>query len=371
MSSDSLEATYEIRRYRPEDRAGVIALDDAVWDRNRGGRWFDWKYGANPYVDHVPLFVAVEDGTVVGARPFMAFRLRAGETTALALQPADTMVHPDHRRKGIFTRMNERAIEFYQDNDADLFFNFPNEASLPGYLNLGWRRVDDKRTFYRVQSPDTFVPQYAEGRAATLLGQLAAPIVRGYHEVRTELAQPPPELAVDLRPGVDAAALTDLYRANPPTKFHARRDEEFYEWRFGSPVWSRSTYVAAENGEPVVGAVARTRQTNGGVEIAQIAEIVPMDGGRRWREALAELLGDVLGDHADADLVAVTGSIVPDDVLAAYGFSPDDRLPLSKFSDHRCALVTRPVDGESWSLDGRELTRTVNWLLSYGERDTT
>jgi len=371
MHSDALDATYEVRRYRPEDRAGVLALDDAVWDRNRGGRWFDWKYGQNPYVDHVPLFVAVRGDEVVGARPFMAFRLRAGDETALALQPADTMVDSDHRRQGIFTRMTERAIEFYRERGVELFFNFPNEASLPGYRKLGWRTVDDKRTFYRVQSPDAFVPQYTDGRAATLLGQLAAPIVRGYHDVRTELAQPPPELSIDRRAGVDADALAELYRRNRPNQLHAHRDAEFYGWRFDSPVWSHSTYVAAADGDPAVGLVTRTRTTNDGITIAQIAEVVPMDGGRRWRDALAELLGDALADHADADIVAITGAVVPDDVLTDYGFAPDDRLPLSKFSDHRCALVVRPLDGESWSLNGRDLTRSVNWLLSYGERDTT
>jgi GNAT superfamily N-acetyltransferase len=371
MDSDAPGDGYAIRRYRPADRDGVLALDEAVWNRDRGGHWFDWKYGQSPYVDHVPMFVATDGEDVVGARPFMSFRMRAGEATALALQPSDTMVHPDHRRRGLFTRMTERALEFYADRDVDFFFNFPNEASLPGYLNLGWRRVDAKRTFYRIQNPDAFVPQYTDGRATRLLGRAVSPLIRSLYDANVRYAQPPPELSVDLRPGVDAAALASLYERNPPSSIHARRDEQFYEWRFSSPVWSRMTYVVAQRGDPIAGLIARTRTTNDDVTITQIADVVPMDGGRRWRNAVAELLGEVLDDHADSDLVAITGSVVPDDVVDAYGFAADDQLPLSKFSDHRCALVARPLDGESWTFNDRDLTRSVNWLLSYGERDTT
>ena len=369
--SDAPGDSYVIRRYRPSDRDGVLALDDEVWDRDRGGPWFDWKYGQNPYVDHVPLFVAAAGDEIVGARPFMAFRMRAGDETALALQPSDTMVHPEHRRQGIFTQMTERALSFYADRDVDFFFNFPNEASLPGYRSLGWREIADKRTLYRVQNPDAFVPKYTEGRTTKLLGRAVTPLVQTYYDASTRLAQPSHDLSVDRRPGVDAETLTRLYERNPPTALHALRDEQFYEWRFASPVWSRTTYIAAERGDPVVGLIARTRTTNDGVTIAQIAEVVPMDGGRRWREAVAELLGEALADYADADLVAITGSVVPDDVLDAYGFSADDELPLSKLSSHRCALAVRPLDGESWSFNGRDLTRAVNWQLSYGERDTT
>ncbi|MFB9804071.1 GNAT family N-acetyltransferase [Haladaptatus pallidirubidus] len=94
------EDGYVVRWYEERDLSGFLSLDRAVFGRNRSERWFRWKYVDNPYIDHVPVFVVEKDGEIVGTRPFLAFRMRTGSETVLALQPADTMVHPEHRRRG-------------------------------------------------------------------------------------------------------------------------------------------------------------------------------------------------------------------------------------------------------------------------------
>jgi|AntDeeMetagen134_2_1112570.scaffolds.fasta_scaffold01801_3 GNAT superfamily N-acetyltransferase len=369
--ASSVLTDYQIRQYRPADRDGVLALDSVVWDRDRGGDWFDWKYRQNPYVDHTPLFVVRKDGEVVGARPFMGFEMRTNSETATALQPSDTMVHPDHRRRGIFTRMTEHAIEYYEGTNVDFFFNFPNEASLPGYEKLGWRQIVDKRTYYRVQRPDSLAPEYINSDVARVLGTLIGPLLRGYYNRQGGPEYASSDLTVETTPGVAVDELVELYDRRPPDALHANRTRQFYEWRFASPVWSRSTYVAERDSEPVAAAIVRTRRTNDAVTITQIVDVVPMTGRGAWRGALARLLDAVLGDHKASDLVGISGTVVPRDLLKTYGFRRDDRLPFSLFSGHRCTLVTRPVDGTSWTLNGRALEESGNWRLTYAERDTT
>ena len=362
---------YQIRQYRPGDRDGVLALDSLVWDRDRGSDWLDWKYRQNPYVDHTPLFVVRNDGEVVGARPFMAFEMRTNGGTVLALQPSDTMVHPEHRRRGVFTRMTEHAIEYYQGTNADFFFNFPNEASLPGYEKLGWRQIDDKRTYYRVQHPESLAPEYVNSDVARVLGVLFGPLLRNYYDRRGASSDPDSDVYVEVTPGLAVDELVELYERRPPDAIHAHRTRRFYEWRFDSPVWSRSTYVAREDGDQVAALIVRTRRTSDAVTITQIVDIVPMTGGQAWETALSHLFDAVLDDHRSSDLIAITGTVVPAELLKTYGFRPDDRLPLSSFSGHRCTLVSRPVDGVSWTLDDRTLDDAGNWTLTYAERDTT
>lgn len=369
MASDA-SADYRIRQYRPADREGVLQLDSLVWQRDRGVDWFEWKYRENPYVDRTPLFVVHNDDQVVGARPFMAFEMRTNGRTALALQPSDTMVHPDHRRRGIFTRMTEHAIEYYQGTDVEFFFNFPNEASLPGYEKLGWRRIDDKRTYYRVQHPESLAPEYINGDASRLLGAVVRPLLRSYYD-RRGTATDASGVTIERIPGVAVDTLVELYDRRPPDALHAARTRQFYEWRFASPVWSRSTYVVEVEGEPVGAVIVRTRRTSDAVTITQLVDVAPLMGGQSWRDALAPLLDAVLDDHRGSDLVAISGAVVPGDLLRAFGFLPDDRLPLSSFSGHRCTLVTRPVDGVSWTLGDRPLDESGNWRLTYAERDTT
>lgn len=364
-------AAYQIRQYRPEDRAGVLELDSLVWDRDRGHEWFDWKYESNPYIDHTPVFVVRNGQEVVGARPFMAFEMRTGDRTVTALQPSDTMVHPDHRRRGLFTRMTERAIEFYEDSDVAFFFNFPNRASLGGYEKLGWRTIEGKRTFYRVQNPDAFVPRYTNGGTSKVLGLVLNPLVKGYNDLQRPEESTASDVTTETVTGVDVETLSTLYERRPPDRLHAERTPEFYEWRFSSPVWSRSTYVARVDDEPVAAMIARRRRTNDAVTVSQIVEVVPMTGGERWHEAISALLERTLDDHVSSDLIAIAGSVVPSDLLTDYGFHADDRLPLSKLSGHRCTLAARPVGDDSWTVDDYRLDQPSNWLLTYAERDTT
>ncbi|WP_232702537.1 GNAT family N-acetyltransferase [Halobacterium wangiae] len=368
------DSRVRIRRYDPRDRADVLALDEVVWDRTRSESWFAWKYEENPYITEPPVFLALADGRVVGARPFMAFRLRAGDTTLSALQPSDTMVHPDYRGRGIFTRMTEAAIAHYEDRTPELCFNFPNEQAWPGYEKLGWRAVDEQQTYYRIQNPTAFTGSTLDGQLTKHASRVANPAARTLLSLWTRVGLSPEAFTVEVESGAPVETLTTLYRREIPEQIHASRDEAFYRWRFASPVWSRRTYVATENGTQVAGLVARTRTTEAGITLTQIVEVVPLAGGRRRSAALACLLDRVVADHVDSDVLAATEGALPDDLLVRSGFFPDDRLPLSRFTDHRSTFAVRPLgdlNEDAWTVNDYRLTDTSNWLLSFCERDTT
>ncbi|MGM0606680.1 MAG: GNAT family N-acetyltransferase, partial [Halobacteriota archaeon] len=144
------ETEYTIRPFEDRDRKGFFRLFEHTFGQKKSDEWFEWKYVDNPYVDHVPMYVAELEGELVGARPFFALPIAREGWIGLALQPGDTMVHADHRGQGLFTRMTEAALETYVDSDVDLIFNFPNAKSGPGYRKMGWEVVDRIREFIRV-----------------------------------------------------------------------------------------------------------------------------------------------------------------------------------------------------------------------------
>lgn len=361
---------YRIRQYRPEDRDGVLSLDRAVWNRTQSPEWFDWKYADNPYVDHVPVFVAEIAGEIVGARPFMAFQMRLGDKTAIALQPSDTMVSPDHRRRGLFTRMTERAIDYYEGREPWFFFNFPNSQSRPGYLKLGWQEVGSRTTYYRVQNPDAFLENRLDGKLESLVGNVATSAVHGYYAARRMTASSDPA-TVDRHSDVPAALLASLYERRVPERIHAHRTETFYQWRFASPAWERTTYTASNDGEPIASVIVRSRATGDGLTVTQLADVVPMVGGDEWVAALSDIFAAILDDWDDSDLIAAGKSGIPDDLLRRYGFHPDTSPPLSLVADTRMT-VTRAVPdrGSPWSWNGHCLTDETNWIFSFGEYDT-
>ena len=173
------EAPYAVRRYRPADRPGFLSLYEDVWGRPKGEAWFKWRFERNPYADGVEMVLAECDGRIVGAEPLLPLRLTDGTERVAAYQPVDWIVHPDHRRRGLFTRMTERLLEAYADRAA-LFFNFPSEALRPGLEKFDWTEVGPVATRYRVQRPGRAVADTKRptSRAVSLLARTSVPAVR-------------------------------------------------------------------------------------------------------------------------------------------------------------------------------------------------
>ena len=57
----------------------------------------------------------------------------------LVAQSGDTMTAPNHRKKGLFTKLAKETYMLSKENGIKLVFGFPNENSYPGFKHrLGW-----------------------------------------------------------------------------------------------------------------------------------------------------------------------------------------------------------------------------------------
>ncbi|MFC6836198.1 GNAT family N-acetyltransferase [Halomarina ordinaria] len=356
---------YTVRPY-DGDREGYLDLYETVFGARKSREWFAWKYEDNPYADHVPIYVAQRDGEVVGARSFFGLELRAGERTYTTLEPCDTMVHPDHRRRGLFTRMTERAIERYADDGLDLFFDFPNEQSLPGNLKLGWRVVETVTTHYRVQHPGALAPVGEESLVGRALDAAGATAMDAYFGLRgRRVRRLGRDVTVSHYDGVPADHLCPLYESHVPKRFHANRDETFYGWRYDNPEYDYTTYLARRDGEVVGAAVVGESAAKG---VANVLDVHPLTDRAANAPVYAALLRSLLQDVSAIPLVALRDGVVPPRVLSGFGFHPDTALPLSKLTEP-ATLVARPLEDE-WTLDGRSLTDPRDWQVSICEKDT-
>jgi GNAT superfamily N-acetyltransferase len=102
----------EIDRYCPEDRPGLGALYRRVLGDERADallrRW-EWQYERNPNLpDGTPLiWLARENGAVVGQYATMPVRLWVSGTEIDAAWGTDVMVAPEGQRKGLGNRLFE------------------------------------------------------------------------------------------------------------------------------------------------------------------------------------------------------------------------------------------------------------------------
>ncbi len=66
----------------------------------------------------------------------------------LVAQSGDTMTSPNHRKKGLFTRLAKEAYDLAEDLGIKMVYGFPNENSFPGFKHkLNWVFAGEMQKF--------------------------------------------------------------------------------------------------------------------------------------------------------------------------------------------------------------------------------
>ncbi|MES2328995.1 MAG: GNAT family N-acetyltransferase [Bacteroidota bacterium] len=134
-----VDTTIAIERLNSSNVDGLITLFHAVHGRMVTADFFRNKYATGyagvEYVGYI-AYSNEQPVAFIGAIPC---RLYDRGAIVLAAQLADGMTHPAYRNKGLFVSLVERTVELCRQNKVRLLFGFPNQHSLPVFLNrLGW-----------------------------------------------------------------------------------------------------------------------------------------------------------------------------------------------------------------------------------------
>ena len=134
---------YEFRNYLDEDLPDVAGLLKCLWGGSLESymSFFTWKYRENPCSEGTVGLVCLSAGSVVGFKSFYPTQWKIGnqDTTVFMLSPTDTVIHPDHRRMGLFTEMTKRSIEQFQETRYAAFINLTsNQQAAAANMKLGW-----------------------------------------------------------------------------------------------------------------------------------------------------------------------------------------------------------------------------------------
>jgi hypothetical protein len=90
-------------------------------------------------------FIAIHksSGEVAAYYGVFPHLMKLGERIFLAAQSGDTMTHPHHRKKGLFTTLALLTYEECKNKKIELVYGFPNENSYPGFIkHLQWKEKD-------------------------------------------------------------------------------------------------------------------------------------------------------------------------------------------------------------------------------------
>lgn len=352
------QSEYDVRTYASGDRAGVLSLLETQWGYRPTPTWFEWKYVDDPYRDEVSMTLAEHDGEIVAVQGYVPCRVRMGDRDVAALKPVDAVVHPDHRRKGLYSRITEHAIQYYRDREPAFFFNYPNAASLGAQQQLGWSEVEVVSLYYRLQRPSNVM---GDDRVPGPVRRAADGLAQVHLELRDRRGTVPGEYVVERYSSPPGDTLESIYERDVPESCHVVRDAATYRWLLDAPTYDHTVYVACRNGNPEAALV--TRETGDGE--VYVFDALPMTGDQPAR---ADLLWAVLADHGDADVVSVTDRTISPDLLSQFGFVSDEAPLLSRVCTPTYMAVRPLWDETADTPFGREsLSDPDNWCLSFLE----
>ncbi|MCM8808172.1 MAG: GNAT family N-acetyltransferase [candidate division WOR-3 bacterium] len=91
-----------------------------------------WRYCS--YLES-KIFVAedIRKGILVGIRPIIFKKIKVRDEILNAAHFMDVMVHPEYRRRGIFTNLMKIAENYIKENNIFLCYAFPNPNSYQSY----------------------------------------------------------------------------------------------------------------------------------------------------------------------------------------------------------------------------------------------
>ena len=365
-----MDSGYELRWFEKNDLNAFLNTFELVFNVPLSKEYFKWKYAQNPLVEDDPLIVVVEEidtGAAVGFRGCVPTRLRMSEDVVKAMYFADVMVHPDHRRRGLNSKMIDFALSAFQDTSFRLYYNFPRTLTHLGNIKRGFRKVSPVTDSLLVNNPGKLSGIVFEG---WLLSSLAPPAYRLYSFFRGRPRGS--DLKVSLTPGT-LRDIEDLYYSwsQSEAKIHTVRDTEYLTWRFEKMPLVESEYWMVNLKEKPAGYFIVTRKFDETDSIILNDYLISNNDPAVFRNAILELI-DVYSEKSSLITWAFTEPRYQT-TLSEMGFLESTKYPLNKFVTQR-TFVSRPtmldVDNEThWAINDKNISHLSSWYLTPSDSD--
>ncbi|MFD9026885.1 GNAT family N-acetyltransferase [Streptomyces parvulus] len=294
---------YRITTYAPRHRDAVVEFQQMLWQGGATGNsaYFDWKFGANPYLDDRYVTLAWQGSELVGMLGVFGSCWEVdGHGRVMLPCLADTVVAPAHRGGPLFGRMLEWLVDRLRADGVPWLLDFGDQPAGPAMLMSGWTAVGP----WPVASAEREVPGTREGEwdaGAAVRGSRSGATITPVATCLPEM----PELAA----GTGSRG-----------RVRVVRDEEYFRWRSRNPLARYFHLVAEEQGTVGYLIAHRTAvDTDDGPTPTTIVECEALDDDV-WRDLVEAAVGSLPGKVVTMwvrDLAPAR-----EQSLAALGLSP-------------------------------------------------
>lgn len=153
------EDKFSYRLSNSEDTIKIVDLLKICLGDNgkRTVEYWNWKHYQNPFGKSY-VMLALDNDRLVGVRSFMKWDWKMNGQIYKCARCVDTVVHPNYRRMGLFSKLTKHGLEIMKKQDVSFIFNTPNKNSVEGYLKMGWEKFG--RTGLKIKVNNIFKSIY-------------------------------------------------------------------------------------------------------------------------------------------------------------------------------------------------------------------
>jgi GNAT superfamily N-acetyltransferase len=348
-----MAAEYDFVVYEPGLKSLVADLQVHLWSRRVATnlRYLDWKFEHNPYLDDPLLYLAIHEGRAVGMRGIFGALWEENGRRFQIPCASDLVVAPEHRDRGLHSRIMELAFQDLARRGFEYVFNLSaGHLTYLGSRAMGWRGIGSVAPAER-ESPDPSILRRIRRQTGPMLGR---PFL--LFDSRTPHQRKSP-IRVSRYP--DPPAMASLVtRLGSDGRIRHVRDETYFAWRYRNPLCRyRFLFWREADLEGYLVLSCRPR-----MKVVSIVDHEATDV-----EVFSALLQAAVSLGTFDRLHIWTRSLSPPELarLDALGFKPHEQPP--GITHFRRTVLVRPVDlqnhGSEWTLAGRRLLEPASWDL--------
>jgi hypothetical protein len=334
---------YRVRRYRPELRSRVLALQRHHWglDKKDNERYFSWKYEENPYLDEVLIYVLVADGKVAGMRGAIGARYEDGAGAAVnALCVGDLVIRPEDRAAFLPRRIMQSMAGDLEARGWRYLLSFSASR---------FTHLTSLRQGFRLEVEHTVARRV---RRRALVSRLVKRVTGS--AVAETPRQPPFQAfdqashdderrrssAIEIVDVIEPAELADLCSRCRRTsgRLHPVRDEAFFAWRFRNP-FAHYRFLLWREGSTLAAYLVLQLGATGDPPIALV------DWGFTSIDPLAELVSTALGLTRSVTVMTWLGGL-DEEERAMFDRAGLIEAPLSPTERYRPGLLVKRLGSD-------------------------
>lgn len=140
---------YDFNRISDNSYLKIKNLSKESFGINREISSIEKKYDTSLFgKKNLGVMAETEDGEPAAFYGVFPIRISYKKEDLLVAQSGDTMTSPNHRKKGLFTKLAKLTYELAEKEGVKAVYGFPNENSLPGFKHkLNWIFNDAMQRF--------------------------------------------------------------------------------------------------------------------------------------------------------------------------------------------------------------------------------